>query len=246
MDGVDRATASRFPASNGSRDGRPWRPGVQMIPSRWTIGCLALAAFASGCSHDPDAGRKLYPVLNERGLITYTYEEPEASVSSGSTREQAPQFEATQAWPDPQSLEQQNLEFERRLAALHKSRIEQERRDRQAAEARELAEAQRAKLRQEEFEWRQQLPQGTRDIMRQQEERLRGRTESPASGYAQAGRRRDLRSRNQADMDRLQLQNTSDYLRAEGERLRQEARRLRPVGPGDSGIDYVPVPVTGP
>jgi hypothetical protein len=67
-----------------------------MHPSRWSVNGVALLGFASGCSGSSPKTSELYPVLDERGVITYRYVTPAPSTPgapspSGSPPRQTPQ-----------------------------------------------------------------------------------------------------------------------------------------------------------
>jgi hypothetical protein len=59
---------------NGSGPGRTFFVRrLNMLPTRWSVTCVASLAFASGCPGCSQTTPELHPVLNERGLITYRY-----------------------------------------------------------------------------------------------------------------------------------------------------------------------------
>jgi hypothetical protein len=197
-----------------------------VIFPRLTIGCMALVGFASGCSDTPDPVPRPYPVLNERGLITYTYEEPQAQPISTGDRVQVPVFEA-ELRPHRINAEAARLLAEHRQIKAEQRRIlleqlsEQARRERQELAARE-DEAHKNEL--EIIIWKRQQ---AREAMNASADRRRASL-------------RGWQSEDQSD----QLRATSIHLSREADRLRQEARSLRPHGAGD--IDDRPFPITIP
>jgi hypothetical protein len=203
-----------------------------VILPRWTIGCVALVGIASGCSDepDPDSGPRVYRVLNERGLIRYTYEEPQAETTSMSTRVPFPSPVA-EVQQDPQEAEAARELAEERKMQAERRRIlleqlsEQAKRDRQRLEALEEA-THNSEL--QNMIWKRQQ---AREAMNAPEDRRRARLRGSQSG-------------DQSDAD--QLRATSLYLNREAERLRQEERRLRPGGAGYDDINTRPFPITIP
>jgi hypothetical protein len=174
-----------------------------------------MIALASGCSEAPDTGIKLYTTTNERGMLTVTDELPEAPVSKGDSRVREPN-EAQQVW-----LEEKNREFDRRLAALRESQ-----------KVREKLGQQRIETHKEILRLQEAGAYG--DILRQQEERLQERQQSPDLGNLLAERRRaklrGMQENSQAEM--IQQQKAmSDSIRAESLRLQQEASQLSGSAP---------------
>ncbi len=192
-----------------------------MIPPRWTIGCVALVGLASGCSDGPAPEPRLYPILNERGLITYTYQEPQGQtiISRGARfGDPAPVAEAQPDRPDPQAVLAERREREAAQA-------EQARRERQELEARDEA------IHKQQLNVMIWQRQQARDAMNAASDRRRGRLRG---------------SRSVDDSEADQLRATSLHLSREADRLRQEQRSLRPGGAVDNGIDNRPFPITIP
>src|SRR4051812_3413533 len=55
-------------------DGQVVLPPVRsldMLPSRWSVTCMGLLAFASGCSQGTEKPAEFYPVRGPNGFITY-------------------------------------------------------------------------------------------------------------------------------------------------------------------------------
>jgi hypothetical protein len=203
------------------------RGSVPMTISCRMITYMTLVAFASGCSGSPEAGHKPDTISNEGGMSTSIDELPEAPVASNNSQGREAPSDPQQVWQ-----EEQNLEFNRRLAALHESLAERSKPDQPIVETRDDMLQQEEIRDQKEWQSYNKVKQelgSYQSIIRQQEERLRGGQEPSNFLSVQAGRRRArlqaLREQSQAELDQQQ-QATSDWLRMERVRLRQEERRL--------------------
>ena len=127
-----------------------FRRSVRMTTSRWTVTCVALLGFASGCSEAPGTGRAPYKISNEGGLTTYVYELPRASGSSGRSWDWIPEApassgnsSASEPLPDLESG-QDRQQDSRDQATSRQSQLEQSKLDQQNFEANQ------ARLQQEE------------------------------------------------------------------------------------------------
>src|SRR4051812_28915460 len=83
-----------------------------MSPIRWSATLLALLTVTPGCTDSPGDGRKLVPVMTDRGIITYRYEDEmaeqlaKAQTSSGFDPTRPPQLVATNRRGDEQILQE--------------------------------------------------------------------------------------------------------------------------------------------
>jgi hypothetical protein len=136
-----------------------------MLLPRRSVACLALLASVSGCSGSSEPKVTLYPVVDERGLITYMTEDPyDAAVEK-----------------DRRNAELRH-EWSQQQAALSRGR-------QQNVEAMQ-AEALSRQARQEQFRQEQRDTQAYQDMRRQNERALSSWAQpppQPSPGYVPSG-----------------------------------------------------------